>query len=168
MHLHILSAFLGKHILEIFDLFSGISNFIHASVESGSSLHFRADFLFSEQLISILHRENLVIDSSVISLLVFQVIELLAELSDELILVTASNLYACVLTNISFTFKNYKLNEKRIDNKDKALEWHDNAIAEETMNKETRSKRKNVEKALTTPPREADFMLMLFLLTNKL
>ena len=92
MKLHVLSLLLGHHVLEVLDLLAAVGDLVHASVKSGSSLHFGSDFLLAQQLVPVLHGENFIVNSSVVSLLVLEVVQLLSQLSDELVLVRASDL----------------------------------------------------------------------------
>jgi hypothetical protein len=91
LELHVLSLFLRHHVFEILNLLSAIGDLIHASVESSSALHLGSDFFFREEFISIFHGENLVVNTSVVSLLVLEIVELLSQLGDELVFVRASD-----------------------------------------------------------------------------
>ena len=71
---------------------TSVANLISIVVESFSVLMFAASFVVTEHAHSVFHCENLVVDSTVVSVLVSQVIEALSKLSDKLILFGGSNL----------------------------------------------------------------------------
>ena len=99
LKLHVLSLLLRHHVLEVFDLLAAVSNLIHASVESGSSLHFRPNFLLTQEFVPVLHGENFIVNSSVVSLLVLKVVKLLSQLSDQLVFIRASDFHSSLSLN---------------------------------------------------------------------
>lgn len=79
-----------EQVLKVFKLLAVIGNLIHAAVKSGAVLDFRSGSLVSKHLVAAFHVEDIVIDTSVISLLILEIIELLSELSNELIFLARS------------------------------------------------------------------------------
>lgn len=91
LKLHVLARLVGEHVLEVFNLLAAVGNLVHAAVKSSTAFHFRSDLLLTQELVAVIHRENLVVDSTVVTLLILKVIELLSQLSNQLILVAASD-----------------------------------------------------------------------------
>lgn len=56
-----------------------------------------SSFVIAKHSVAVLHRENFVIDSSVVSVLISEVVKLLAELSNKLVFLRASDLDSSLL-----------------------------------------------------------------------
>ncbi len=65
---------------------TGITDFISVMVESLSVFVLAAGLVITQHADAVLHSENLVIDSAVVSVLISQVIEALSKFSDKLVL----------------------------------------------------------------------------------
>jgi len=64
---------------------TGICDFVASTVESQASLVLSTGFVIRKHAVAVLHVENLIIDTSIVTGLASQVVELLAELGNELI-----------------------------------------------------------------------------------
>ena len=91
LKLHVLARLVGEHVLEVLDLLAAVGNLVHTAVKSSTAFHFRSDLLLTQKFVAVIHRENLVVDATVVTLLILEVIELLSQFSNQLILVAASN-----------------------------------------------------------------------------
>ena len=65
---------------------TGVTDFVSVMVESLSVFVLAAGLVITQHADAVLHSENLVIDSAVVSVLISQVIEALSKLSDKLVL----------------------------------------------------------------------------------
>lgn len=78
--------------LEVLELTAGVLDLIGVAVESLTVLVLRAGLVVGKHAHAVLHGENFVIDATVVAVLVAQVVQALTELSNELILLTGSDL----------------------------------------------------------------------------
>ena len=63
-----------EEVLEVIELLAGVSNFVGATVETGSVLLLTSGSIVGEHSVAVLHGEDLVVDSTVVTILVSQVI----------------------------------------------------------------------------------------------
>lgn len=91
LQLHVLAGLVREHVLEVLNLLAAVSNLVHAAVESSATLHFRSDLLFTQKFVAVIHREDLVVNATIVTLLILEIVELLSQLSNQLILVAASD-----------------------------------------------------------------------------
>ena len=82
----------GKEELEVLKLAASVRNLVRVTVKSLAVLVLRAGLVVSKHADTVLHSENLVVHTAVVTVLVPQVVEALSKLSNELILLGRSNL----------------------------------------------------------------------------
>jgi hypothetical protein len=87
--------------LEVLKLAAGVLDLISVAVESVTVLVLSAGLVVSEHAHAVLHGENFVIDTTVVAVLVAQVVEALTKLGNELILLTGSDLDSRLHTHIT-------------------------------------------------------------------
>jgi len=81
----VLLVFLIEQVLEVFKLLAVVSDFIHATVQTAAVLNIGSGSLIRKLGIAVFHIENIITDTTVITFLVLEIIELFTELSNELI-----------------------------------------------------------------------------------
>lgn len=91
---------LREQVLELLELATGVLDFIDGSVESKAVLVLTSGFVVAQHAVPVLHREDFVVDATVVAVLIPQVVELLSELSNELVLLRAADLDASFLLQI--------------------------------------------------------------------
>lgn len=80
--------------LEVLELFAGVLDFISGTVESLSVLVLASGLVVREHAVAVLHCEDLIVHPTVVTVLVPEVVELLAQLGNQLVLLAASDLDA--------------------------------------------------------------------------
>ena len=78
--------------LEVFKLFAGIRDLICTSVHPFSVLMLTTCLVVRKHTVAVFHCKDLVVNSTVVTVLVSEIVKLLTQLSDQLILLTASDL----------------------------------------------------------------------------
>lgn len=96
----VLLGLLREQVLELLELATGVLDFIDGSVESKAVLVLTSGFVVAQHAVPVLHREDFVVDATVVAVLIPQVVELLSELSNELVLLRAADLDASFLLQI--------------------------------------------------------------------
>lgn len=89
--LSMLAGLVLEEELEVIQLFASICNFISATVKALSVLHFTSSLVVRKHTVAVLHGEDFVAHSSVVAVLVAKSVQLLAEVSDKLVLFGASD-----------------------------------------------------------------------------
>lgn len=87
----ILAGLLLEEVLEIVKLLACISNLISTSIETVAVLVLGAALVVAEHAVAVLHGENFVIDTTVVTVLVAEVVELLSKFGDELVFFGGAN-----------------------------------------------------------------------------
>ena len=82
----IIHLLVGEEELEVFELAASVGDFISVSVKSLAVLVLAPGFVVSEHAQAVLHGEDLIIDSTVVPVLIAQIVKALAQLSNELVL----------------------------------------------------------------------------------
>ena len=77
--------------LEVLELATGIGDLVSVTVESLAVLVLAAGLVVGQHAQTVLHGEDLVIDATIVPVLVAQVVEALAQLSDQLVLLGGSD-----------------------------------------------------------------------------
>lgn len=75
-----------EEILQIFKLLAIVANIVGSAIETATVVVLAAQLVIREHAVAIFHRENFIIDSAEITILVAKVVKLLTELSNEEIL----------------------------------------------------------------------------------
>ena len=83
--------------LEVLELAASVGDLIGVAVESLTVLVLRASLVVREHANAILHSENLVVNTAIVTILVAQIVKPLAKLSDKLIFLGRANLHATCL-----------------------------------------------------------------------
>ena len=83
-----------KEELEVLELLASVLDFVGGTVESLSVFVLASRLVVGEHSVAVFHREDLIVDATVVTVLIPQVVELLAQLGNQLVLLTASDLNA--------------------------------------------------------------------------
>ena len=73
-------------------MFTSVGDLISGTVKSFSVFVFRTSFVVREHAVAVFHGKDLIVDSAIVTVLVAQIVQLLTELSNKLVFLTASNL----------------------------------------------------------------------------
>ena len=90
---------ISEHEFKVFELFAGFSDFISRVVKSVTVLMFSAGLVVGEHAVATVHRENFIINTAVVTVLVAEIVQLLAELSNQLIFLTGTECNSMVKLN---------------------------------------------------------------------
>lgn len=85
IQVQVLLGFFGKQEFEVVELLARVGDLVTSTVEASSVFVLRAGLVVTKHAVSVLHGENFVINTSVVSVLVAEIVQLLAELSNKLI-----------------------------------------------------------------------------------
>jgi hypothetical protein len=85
VEVHVLAGLFLKQVFEIIELLAGISDFIRGSVQAVAVFVFGSCLIIAEHAVAVFHGKDFVIDSTVVAVLVAEIVELLSELSNKLV-----------------------------------------------------------------------------------
>ena len=88
----IVHLLVGEEELEVLELAACVGDFIGVSVKTLAVLVLAPGFVVSEHAQAVLHGEDLIIHSTVVPVLIAQIIKALAQLSNQLVLLRGSDL----------------------------------------------------------------------------
>ena len=86
-----------KEELEVLELSASVRDLVRVAVKSLTVLVLRTSLVVSEHTHTVLHGENLVVDTAIVAILVAEIVEALTQLGDQLVLLRRSNLNSTCL-----------------------------------------------------------------------
>ena len=88
-----------KEELEVLELSASVRDLVRVAVKSLTVLVLRTSLVVSEHTHTVLHGENLVVDTAIVAILVAEIVEALTQLGDQLVLLRGSNLNSTCLNS---------------------------------------------------------------------
>ena len=81
---------IGEHELEVFKLLAGLGNLVSRVVKSVPVFVLGTGLVVGEHAVATVHRENLVVYTAIITVLVAQIVQLLPQLGNQLVFLTGT------------------------------------------------------------------------------
>jgi hypothetical protein len=80
-----------EKVLKLFKVLASHSDFVGSNIESVTVLMLSTGFVVSQHAVATFHGQDFVVDTTVVSVLVSEVVQLLSQLSDKLVFFSTAN-----------------------------------------------------------------------------